>query len=182
MRFHPGLLIGVTLLLIGLALVIKALFGVHFPILRTIVALGLLYAGIRILLARGSDTTSSIHQEVVFSEALFTSLPAEFTKFQVFFGKAVFDFTALPVPELGRVYHMQVTTVFGGVFFVLPGHLPAEINYNLTFAGGQTPVPEHTFMGSRTIRLGAESGVEPQIRIDIDVVFGGLHIEHRQHA
>lgn len=182
MRFHPGILIGLLLILAGLSLVVKALFGVHFPVARTLLAVALLYAGIKLLIANRTDGNNSRTKEIVFGEAVIDRPSNEIQHYQILFGKAVFDFSSLTPDMLSSLTPLNIRVVFGGGFLILPAGFPAEIRYNLVFAGGHGPSPDHPFIGSRTLLLGRPDDTGRMWTIHVDVLFGGLHIEQRRNG
>lgn len=182
MRFHPGIFIGLILILAGLSLVVKALFGVHLPVARTLLALVLLYAGIKLLISNRINGKSGLSKEIVFGEAVINSPSAEIQHYQILFGKAIFDFSTLNPDNLKELTSLNIRVVFGGVFLILPANLPAEIRYNLVFAGGHGPSPDHPFIGTRTLLMGNTDLNAQRWNINIEVLFGGLHIEQRRNG
>ena len=172
-----GLFWGAFLLLLGVALVIKVIFNVDFPIFKVLIGIFLILLGIKILVGR--DFFPHHHfkpEETVFGEKVYDN-PESGKEYTVLFAKGVYDFTNVDL-EKGNFY-AKVSTVFGGSQIIIPRDKPVRVKADAVFAGAELPDGNTAVFGSTIYESDSWSSDIPSIDIKVDVVFGGVQVIRR---
>ena len=165
---------GSILILIGLALVIKVVFNVDFPVLKILIAFVFIYLGIRILFGSfGLFNFKTGPNEVIFGERYFTP-PYEHSEYNVVFGKGVFDFRDIDLSE-GTKY-VKIGTVFAGSHIKIRRDMPVRINAEAVFAGAELPDGNTAVFGSSTYTSESFNPDSACLDIKVEVVFGGVQV------
>jgi len=174
MKMGAAIFWGALLIVIGIALVIKVVFNVDFPIFKIIVAFFFIYLGIRILLGNfGMFHFKTGPNEVLFTERYFRS-PYEYTEYNVIFGKGVFDFTDIDLSEGTKNY--KISTVFGGSVIKVNTDQPVKIAADAVFAGAELPDGNTAVFGSSSYASDSYNPDSTHLFIKVDVVFGGVQV------
>ncbi len=156
---------GVLVLLFGLSMVVKALFGFTFPILKPLIGVLLIYMGIVMIfnLNHGKNV-------VRFGNAYFQdSFPAR--KYSVLFGKGTIDLSRMEIPQTPT--HMKINTIFGESNITINKNIPTRIILHSVFADTTLPYDLMKQTGSNIYQLG---DAQPLLTIEINVVFGKTKI------
>ena len=172
-----GVFWGAVLIFIGLALIIRFVFNVDFPIFKVLVAGFFIYMGIRILM--GSFGMFNIHSgpnDVLFAEKEFVR-PENNKEYNVIFGKGNFDFTDIDLTQ-GNVY-VKIGTVFGASEIRIDRNMPVRINADAVFAGAELPDGNTAVFGSSTYESESFNPDSNHLKIKLDVVFGGAEVKRR---
>jgi len=165
---------GSILILIGLALVIKVVFNVDFPVFKILIAFLFIYLGLRILFGSfGLFSLKSGPNDVIFSERFFSS-PYEHPEYNVVFAHGVFDFRDIDLSEGTK--NIKIGTVFGGSQIKIKRDMPVRINADAVFAGAELPDGNTAVFGSSTYTSESFNPDSAHLNIKIDVVFGGVQI------
>ena len=162
---------GIFLIVIGLTIVVKVVFGINIPLMRIILALLLIYIGVSILLGGSCARKSS--PDVIFNESrIKVGEPA--AKYDIVFGKGEIDLTALKVkPGITRI---KVNTVFGSGTIKLRSDQPVKIKLSSAFAGAKLPDKNLVSFGEYTYRSPGLDEGRDYLYIEASVVFGELEI------
>lgn len=165
---------GSLLILIGLALVIKVVFNVDFPIFKIILAFFFIYLGIRILFGSfGMFNFRTDPNEVLFTERRFYS-PYEYREYNVVFGKGIFDFTNVDLS--GGTKDFKIGTIFGGSNIRVNRNMPVKIQADAVFAGAELPDGNTAVFGASTYTSENFEPDSAHLFIKVDVVFGGVQV------
>ena len=106
-----GVFWGALLILIGLALILRFVFNIDFPVVKVLFALFFIYLGLRILFGSfGLFRIETGPNDVLFSEKEFIQ-PEHNKEYNIVFGKGNFDFTKIDLSQ-GSV-NVKIGTVFG---------------------------------------------------------------------
>jgi len=174
MKMGAAIFWGSILIVIGIALLIKVVFNVDFPIFKVLVAFLFFYLGIRILL--GSFGLFNFHtgpNEVVFGEKLY-SAPFEHSEYNVIFSKGMFDFRNVDLSKGSQSY--KVSTVFGGSQIKINKDMPVRIVADAVFAGAELPDGNTAVFGNSTYTSSSYNPDSANLNIKVDVVFGGVQV------
>jgi predicted membrane protein len=174
MKMGAAIFWGSILIVIGIALLIKVVFNVDFPIFKVLVAFLFFYLGIRILL--GSFGLFNFHtgpNEVVFGEKLY-SAPFEHSEYNVIFSKGMFDFRNVDLSKGTQNY--KVSTVFGGSQIKINKDMPVRIVADAVFAGAELPDGNTAVFGNSTYTSNSYNPDSASLNIKVDVVFGGVQV------
>jgi predicted membrane protein len=177
MKMGAGLFWGAFLLLLGIALIIKVVFQVDFPVFKVLVGIFLILLGIKVLFGR--FVLPSHHfdpEETIFDERTYDR-PESGKEYTVLFGKGVYDYTDVDLSQ-GN-FHSKISTVFGGCQIIIPRDVPVRIKADAVFAGAELPDGNTAVFGSSEYQSDSWSPDSASINIKVDVVFGGVQVIRR---
>jgi hypothetical protein len=177
MKMGAGLFWGALLLIIGIALIIKVVFNVDFPIFKIIIGIFFIFIGLKILFGRVLIPEGKIGpEETIFNERVYHS-PENGKEYSVVFGKGVYDFTDI---ELGDSnYNVEINTVFGGSVIKIDENMPVRVEADAVFAGAELPDGNTAVFGSTVYTTDSYSQDSASLRIKLGVVFGGTQVVRR---
>lgn len=172
-----GVFWGALLIFIGLALIIRFVFNVDFPLFKVIIAGFFIYLGFRILFGSfGMFNIRSGPNDVLFSEREFVR-PEHNKEYNVVFGKGTFDFTDIDLSQ-GNVY-VKIGTVFGATEIRYNRDMPVKIMADAVFAGAELPDGNTAVFGSSAYQSESFNPDSNHLMIKLDVVFGGVVVKRR---
>lgn len=168
---------GVILVLIGLSLILKVVFNVDFPFFKFLIALFLIYLGIRIFIGKDFRLFSDTGDEytVIFSQRTITSLENG-KEYNVIFGNGRYDLRNLQRNE-GENISVKLNTVFGSSEVLTNDSIPLDITANAVFAGSKMPDGNTTAFGESRYRNISDS-VSTVVKIESNTVFGGFLVRN----
>ena len=150
-----GVFWGALLILIGLALIIRFVFNVDFPVFKVLLAMFFIYIGIRILFG-------SFYE------------PENNKEYNVVFGQGNFDFTRVDLSR-GNV-NVKIGTVFGGSKIKIDRDMPVKIVADAVFSGAELPDGSTAVFGTSTYQSETFNPDSAYLKIKLDVVFGGVEV------
>ena len=163
------------LILIGLALIIRFVFNVDFPVIKVLIAMFFIYLGIRILFGSfGMFRFETGPDDVIFNEREFVR-PEHNKEYNIVFGKGNFDFTDVDLSE-GNV-NVKIGTVFGATEIRIDPDMPVKIVADAVFAGAELPDGNTAVFGSSSYESESFRQDSNHLKIKLDVVFGGVEIK-----
>jgi predicted membrane protein len=172
-----GVFWGALLIFIGLALIIRFVFNVEFPVFKVLFALFFIYLGLRILFGSfGLFRFETGPDDVIFSEREFYQ-PENNREYNVVFGKGNFDFTNVDLSG-GNVY-VKIGTVFGASEILIDRDMPVIINADAVFSGAELPNGNTAVFGSTAYQSETFNPDSNHLKIKLDVVFGGVQIKRQ---
>jgi predicted membrane protein len=177
MKMGTGLFWGAFLLILGIALIIKVVFNIDFPIFKVLVGIFLVLLGIKVLF--GKVLIPSHHfepEDTIFSERVYDN-PEAGKEYTVLFAKGVYDFTNVDLSK--GSYHVKVSTVFGGTQIIIPRDKPVRIKADAVFAGAELPEGHTAVFGTTVYESDSWRADSAFIDIKVDVVFGGVQVIRR---
>lgn len=170
-----GVFWGALLILIGLALIIRFVFNVDFPVIKVLIAMFFIYLGIRILFGSfGMFRFETGPDDVIFNEREFVR-PEHNKEYNIVFGKGNFDFTDVDLSE-GNV-NVKIGTVFGATEIRIDPDMPVKIVADAVFAGAELPDGNTAVFGSSSYESESFRQDSNHLKIKLDVVFGGVEIK-----
>lgn len=168
-----GIFWGSILILLGVSLIIRIMFNIHVPLFRIIVALILIYFGVRVLVGGSWFRPCCGTNTVVFSEVK-TEMSKDSNDYNIIFGKGSVSFTDSALAAQNR--RVRVNAIFGAGEIRINPELPAIVRVNSAFSGARMPDGNIVSFGEYTYKTKAYSEKSPALKIDATVVFGGLEI------
>jgi predicted membrane protein len=177
MKMGAGLFWGAFLLLLGIALIIKVVFQIDFPVFKVLVGVFLILVGIKVLFGRFVFPSHHFDpEETIFNERTYDQ-PEPGKEYTVLFGKGVYDFTDVDLSQ--GSFHSKISTVFGGCQIIIPRDTPVRIKADAVFAGAELPDGNTAVFGSSEYQSDSWSPDSASINIKVDVVFGGVQVVRR---
>ena len=169
-----GLFWGAMLLLLGVALIIKVVFNVDFPIFKVLIGVFFILMGLKFLFGRVLTFEGNMGpHETIFNERTFDR-PEKGKEYSVVFGKGVYDFTDVDLSE--GTFHAKVSTVFGGSIIKIRRDMPVKIDADAVFSGAEMPDGNTASFGSTYYKSESYDPDSAYLHIKIDVVFGGVQV------
>jgi predicted membrane protein len=162
---------GIVLVLFGLSIIVKVAFNIHFPFFRILVALIIIYFGLRVLM--GGTCIRTHRNTVLFNESHVTATDAK-NDYNILFGKGTIDLTS---PELAaKSSRVRVNTVFGSGTIKINPDVPTLIEINSAFAGSRLPDGNAIAFGKYVYKNKSYGDTVKNLKVDASVVFGSLDI------
>lgn len=169
-----GLFWGALLLLLGIALIIKVVFNVDFPVFKVIIGVFFIFIGLKVLFGRVLIPEGKIGpNETIFSERVYDD-PESGNEYSVIFGKGVYDFSSVDLSE-GDV-RVEINTVFGGSEIRVREDMPVRIQADAVFAGAELPDGNTAVFGSAVYESNSFSRDSSALYIKTSTVFGGTQV------
>ena len=170
----PGLIWGLFLILIGLAIILRVLIGVK--LFGAIIALFLIFIGISILTGRSwifhgrNDKGNTIFDEQTVKES-----PSDQSEYNVIFGRSTYDFTDVTFPN-DKSVRIKVNTVFGSSLIKVDRNKAVRIKSDAVFGSSTMPDGNTVAFGTVNYETDSFSAGKNYLYIEAPVVFGSLRI------
>jgi len=174
MKMAPGFFWGLILILLGLAIIFRIVFDVN--LFRIIIAVAIILFGVSILLGKNRISgQSKKDRDVIFSDHTYREIPHDGTKYDVVFGKSVYDFTGMD-PQIKGTISIKIDVVFGSAIIKINPDMPVRIKSEAVFGGSRMPDGNTVAFGSITYNTDSFKRDLPHFFIESDVVFGGIEV------
>lgn len=169
--FTSGIFWGTILVLIGLSIILKIVFGLNIPVIRVLFALFLIYWGVKLIMGvsfKKDDSNTVIFDE---KEIKFNN---EKKEYNTVFGKASIDLTGISAIDSSGT--TEINIVFGSADVFIDERIPLRIKSSAAFGAINFPDETQISFGNRVYKTAAslESGKYPEV--EINVVFGNANI------
>lgn len=172
-----GIFWGAFLLLLGVALIIKVIFNVDFPVFKVVVGIFLVMLGIKVLFGKTFISSHNFKaEETIFNERVYDN-PESGKEYSVVFGKGVYDFTNVDLDQ--GSFRVKVSTVFGGTQIIVPADKPVRVQAEAVFAGAELPGGNNAVFGTSIFESASWTPDTASIDIKVEVVFGGVQVIQR---
>ncbi len=166
---------GAVVILIGLSIILNAVFNIKIPVFSIIIALIFIYLGLKILF--GSFGIKTSKNTVVFSSSDIKSSNKN-EEYNIIFGRGSIDLSEVELDDEFLDYEINV--VFGKGDVVIDPTKPVIVKVSSVFSGAHLPDGNVAAIGNNSyVSPGYVKG-ERYISVRADVVFGELNIiEHK---
>jgi predicted membrane protein len=179
MKMNGSVLLGVFVVLVGVSILLQAVFHIHIPVFRTGFALFLIFLGARMLVhiwlpapVKSSAETESVMQEAVFRPE---STTGGALKYDAVFSKAVVDLTHLP--RLESDLTVEINTIFGFTVVKVDPTFTYEVEGSAMFGSVQLPDGQQVSFGGVRRELPASRQEGPRLRLKLATVFGACQLQ-----
>ncbi len=173
MKMGIGMFWGIVLIIIGISIVMKALFDIS--VFRVIFAVFLILFGIKILVGKSAFNFSTKHTEAIFNDKSYYEFPMNDTEYSTVFGKSIFDFRDAPIPT-SKYLKLEFNTVFGDTEIRLPEGLPVKIKASAVFGSAKLPNNNTAVFGETTYVSDHDTTAADFVHIEVNTVFGNTEI------
>ena len=171
--FSSAVFWGVIIILIGLSIITKQVFGYSFPLFKIIIGLFFIYIGIKIL-SSGFYSNSST---VVFGESKMNYDDSQ-QQYSVVFGNGQIDLFKLPEPTENK--KVEVNVIFGNGTVIVNDSIPMQIELSSAFGSAETPDKTVSALGKSTYFTSSYKQGVPFYFVKASVVFGRLQIVNKK--
>jgi predicted membrane protein len=158
---------GLIVILIGLSIIVKAVFKIDIPVFRMVFAFLLIYWGIKIMF--GNVFTRKSEGTVIFNEAKFDA-SSKNNEYNVIFGRSDVDMRNIDLSH-GNV-RAKVNIIFGSGTIYLSPEIPAIVKVETVFGDSRLPDRSVSSFGNTIYRTSSFKESEPHLQIELNVVFG----------
>lgn len=161
---------GVLLVLIGIELIFKSIFGISLPIFRIACGLFLIYLGSTFL-------TNSSHNKahtIRFEKKTVHEIEIK-QNYHVAFSQAYID---LSHARITQPIHTTITTTFGSTELILDENIPTRVTVHASFGNADLPDQTQLTFGTHTFEF-SNPEEKPYLEIYAYVTFGSLSIKKR---
>ncbi|WMJ75089.1 LiaF-related protein [Cytophagaceae bacterium ABcell3] len=163
---------GILLILAGVSIILKLVFGINFPFFRVLFSLFLIYMGVRMLLGTSFKSTDQ-KERVVFSKTN-VQYDRSNPEVNVVFGSGEIDYTQVEVEK--GMPKGKVNVIFGNGNLYINENIPMRIQVTTVFGGSRFPDETVIAFGEYVYRTKAFEEGKPYLKVKADVVFGGCNI------
>jgi hypothetical protein len=170
-----GLFWGTILVLLGASIILKAIFHINIPIVRTFFALILIYWGIRVLVGGAWCRTHT--NTVLFSESTIMASDQQ-SEYSIIFGRGVIDTSALKTFTKDKP--IRINTVFGASVIKIDRATPTLVKVNSAFAAVKLPDGNVATFGNYLYKNKAYTDAPdsiPRRIIELSTVFGNSIVD-----
>ena len=166
-----GIFWGAVLIIVGVWFIVRRSVPVHIPVIRIIIAVLFVYAGVR-LLVRGPEITD--HNTAVFSESTMRYSPGRSREYNLVFSSGTVDLSKA-VPS-GASIHAEVNVIFGSGTLRVDPSQPVRVNMSSAFGTVESPNGRSVAFGDSVYTSPSYRDGAPALEIHATAVFGRLAI------
>jgi hypothetical protein len=167
-----GMFWGSVLILVGVWFIVRRTVPVHIPVIRILVAVLFVYAGVRIL-ARGPVSTD--HNTAVFSESRMSYSPDHGREYNLIFSSGVIDLSS--AAPSGASIRAEVNVIFGSGTLRINPSVPVRVSMSSAFGAVESPSGRSIAFGDTVYTTDAWREGAPALEIHATAVFGRLTIQ-----
>ena len=172
-----GLFWGVFLVLLGVSVMLKAVFHIDIPVFRAFFALFLIFLGVKILLGGSGRRDADCWPTWSTTSP---AKPVDGISYDVVFGKRLLDLGAMEWNGENARVHLQ--TVFGHTTLKLSPSIPTVLKVSTAFASAQFPDESAAAFGNYAYKSRAFQEGKPCVTVKASVVFGALDVSEPKPA
>jgi predicted membrane protein len=170
-HIFSGFFWGAFLVLLGTAIILKAVYHIEVPVFRIFLGLLVVAFGLRLLFGgfghhRHKDT-------IAFEEGVMEASENQ-KEYNIIFGRGTVDLRDLVVGE--KSMRVEINTLFGAATVRLNPNVPARIRANTAFGGIRLPDANNAAFGTYVYSTKDFNESSPHLVINVNVVFGGMEI------
>lgn len=174
---------GIIFLVIGVALLLKAVFHIDIPIFKTVFGVFLIYLGVKMVFGRfwcGDSCDIKTKTSVVFEDKVFKSSEgtSDRKQYSTVFGSSTVDLTDIDTSK-GEDIRVEVNTVFGETKVLVSQKTPLKIYANAVFAEARMPNNNMVSFGTMGYENDAAKSATTKVTIHGNVVFGSLRFQQQ---
>lgn len=167
---------GGIVILIGLSIILSAVFKIHIPLFRIIIALIIIYFGFTVLVGSfKSKGGKAAEASDVFSSSALKADPSSLkSEYNVVFGNQAIDFTEITD---GADKTVELNTVFGSQTLYLNPNTRLRVKANAVF--GQVRLPDDhsvSFGDYNYVQEPADTLSAGTLFIEANAVFGNIKV------
>ena len=166
---------GVIIILFGLSIILKEIFHIHFPFIRVLFGILLVFWGIRVITGGSWKNKSE-------SSSFFGSADINYdeskNEYNIIFGRGNIDLFKSEVPDKTR--KIEVNVVFGNGNLILNDSIAARVEMNSVFGNVRAENEKSGGFGSSIYTTSAYKQDQPYLQIEANAVFGSINIENKK--
>ncbi len=161
---------GVVLVLIGVAVILKAVFHITIPIARLIFGFIIILFGIQVLFGGFRGRTKS---SIFFEEGEIAAHETR-NEYNVIFGRGTVNLRNLELQGQNR--KIEINAIFGGADVQLPDTIPVKVRGSSVFGAVRAPDGNTAVFGDANYATEGLSENQPYLLVEANAVFGSVEI------
>jgi len=166
-----GIFWGVLLIVVGVWFLVRRYIPFHIPLFRVIIAVILVYIGIRVLV---HGPVFHDRNTMVFSESSLQWSPSHGRDYNVLFSSGTVDLSGVELS--GGTVRTEVNVVFGSGTLRLNPAMPVRVNMSSAFGTVEAPGGRSIAFGDSVYTTPAYKDGAPALEVHATAVFGRLQI------
>ncbi|MBI9054165.1 MAG: hypothetical protein JEY96_10145 [Bacteroidales bacterium] len=175
MKMGAGLFWGILLILIGLGVVIRVVFNVHFPIVKFVIAFFFIFIGIKLLIGNFNFFNGhSDGETTIFSESKIYASDKDYKEYNVIFGGSVIDMRDVDLSKGSK--EIKINTIFAGSLLKINKETPYKVKADAAFANADLPNGNTAAFGTAKYKSETYAKDTNYLYIKVDVVFGDFKV------
>ncbi len=159
---------GVFIVMIGLSIIAKAVFGLDIPVIKIALGCFFIYLGLNIMF-----DTPRVLIGTVRSHGHWKNTEGQYN---TIFGSETIDLSTAQYPS--RPVKMKVNTVFGNSKIILNKEIPTQIKINAISATVNMPYDELELVANGVYEMG-DNNQKPLLLLTINATFATVTVETR---
>jgi hypothetical protein len=167
-----GVFWGALLIVLGVWFIIRRSVPVHIPVIRIVIAVLFVYAGVRIL-ARGPVSVD--RNTAILSESTMSYSPDRGREYNLIFSSGAIDLSAA-VPS-GSSIQAEVNVIFGSGTLRINPSVPVRVSMSSAFGSVESPNGRAVAFGDTVYTTASYREGAPALEIHATAVFGRLIIQ-----
>ena len=167
-----GIFWGSVLIVVGVWFIVRRSVPVHIPVIRILVAVLFVYAGVRILV-RGPVSTD--HNVAIFSESTMSYAPDRSREYNLIFSSGLVDLSA--ASPSGASIRAEVNVIFGSGTLRINPSVPVRVSMSSAFGTVESPNGRSIAFGDTVYTTESWREGAPAVEIHATAVFGRLTIQ-----
>jgi len=170
-----GIFWGALLIILGVWFIVRRSLPVRIPVIRIVIAVLFVYAGVRIL-ARGPVTADG--NTAVFSESRMTYSPERSREYNLVFSSGAIDLSG--AAPSGASIRAEVNVIFGSGTLRINPSIPVRVNMSSAFGTVESPNGRSVAFGDMVYTTKSFREGAPSLEVHATTVFGRLTILPQQ--
>ncbi len=164
---------GVFLIVVGIALLVKVIFNIDFPVLKVIAGLFFILLGLKIMFGNSLIwPIKSGDNEVFFSSLLVDASDDMHSDYNLVFSKSTFDLRQMDLPD--KKVNLNINNVFSGNIVYLHPGIPVNIEVDAVFASVKMPGRNTPVFGRGSYSSDSFDAALPHLKVNVNIVFGNV--------
>jgi hypothetical protein len=162
---------GILLIILGLSLIVKTVFGISIPFIR--MALGGLFVYAGITLITGMSSYSNKQTRTVMFKQETVHAQKQYKSYNILFGNGIIDLSRVAPKQLTKI---EINVLFGLGVVKLSAHTATKIIAESFLGGLQLPDESVINWGKKQYTFSG-TNARPLLEIHAKAIFGNLIIE-----
>lgn len=174
-----GIFWGIVVILFGVSIIVNAVFNVHIPFFRVLIAVFFIYIGIMVLSGGFRFSGKTDQNTVLFSEGTMQyDGDGKNREFNVIFGKGTTQFSGASLSNITNP--VKVNAIFGEAIVEIDPSMPVIIRVNAAFGAAYLPDQTVTSFGEYIYKTPSYGKDKKSLEINASVVFGAIRFVEKK--
>lgn len=165
---------GTLLILAGIAIILKIVFGIHFPFFKILLGILFIYIGVRIIAGVSGKTERANSQMFGMNKMKFDENNPEQS---LLFSKGIIDYSNVHIKSTGD--SSKINVLFSEGIMLISEDTPLKIRVSSAFSGSSFPDGTNISFGDYTYTTKSFSDSLPYLSVKVDVAFSSFRVKDK---